>query len=218
MSFNSRTEIYRQRCREKVSLEKYNGYLHVSFLSLFCLSIITWSIIKLNQPTWQEYLVFPITFIYANLAEYLGHKGPMHHKRKGFYGVFKSHTIVHHQFFTDKKMDCDEVLDFKMILFSPVLLIFFFVCFAVPATFIMYWLWSANAAYILLATLFLYYLNYEWLHLIYHLPEKYWITRLPFIKSLRRIHLGHHNPQWMQKYNFNISYPIFDWIFKTLKF
>ena len=35
------------------------------------------------------------------------------------------------------------------------------------------------------------------------------------MQALRRLHLHHHNPKLMSRYNFNITYPIGDWLFRT---
>ena len=36
------------------------------------------------------------------------------------------------------------------------------------------------------------------------------------MKRLRWLHTTHHDPVLMQRYNFNITYPIGDWVFGTL--
>lgn len=217
MSFEQQTTAFRKQYRAEHIGPAYSGIGHFCFTTISCMLVITLSIYMLNDVQIKEWVVVPATFFYANFVEYIGHKGPMHHKRKWLEKVFHRHTMEHHRFFTEKHMDCESNRDFKMILFPPVLLIFFFFGFAVPATLLMYWLWSANAAWLLLGTLIAYYLNYEWLHLSYHLPENHWVARLPVIRKLRAYHFRHHDPKLMQKYNFNISYPVFDWIFRTLK-
>jgi sterol desaturase/sphingolipid hydroxylase (fatty acid hydroxylase superfamily) len=67
------------------------------------------------------------------------------------------------------------------------------------------------------ATTLVYYLNYEWLHLAYHLPKTHFIYSIPALKFLRQLHFQHHDIQEMDKYNFNITYPVFDLLFGTLK-
>ena len=79
-----------------------------------------------------------------------------------------------------------------MILFPPVLLIFFLLGFAIPVAALFFWIWSTNAALLFLATALAYFLNYEWLHLSYHLPEEHFISKLPIIQSLRKLHQTHH--------------------------
>ncbi|HYC30460.1 MAG TPA: sterol desaturase family protein [Chitinophagaceae bacterium] len=162
-----------------------------------------------------EWLVIPFTFLYANFSEYMGHKGPLHHRKKKLDKVFQRHTLEHHRFFTAQEMTAKDHHDFKAVLFPSYLLAFFLVVFALPVMGIIWWLWSQNAALLFFATAFFYFLNYEWLHLTYHLPDGHPIARLPIIRNLRQHHRTHHDPALMTRYNFNISYPIFDWLFGT---
>ena len=187
------TEQFRNEYRTTEVSKNYSGKLHFAFTTSWCLALIGTCIYFIHQPTWKEILIIPISFLYINLAEYFGHKGPMHNRKKMLDKVFKRHTLQHHQFFTNQQMQCDSVQDFKMILFPPVLIIFFFFAFAVPVSFVFYIFWSMNAALIFAATVFVYYLNYEYLHLAYHLPDEHFNSK-----------------------NYNISYPIFDVIFGTL--
>lgn len=216
MSYKKDTDVFRKQYRSEHIGPGYSGKLHFYFTTLWCLAVIGACIWMLSDVNWKEWLILPFTSLYANFIEYVGHKGPMHHKKKLLAKVFERHTMQHHHFFTEDMMTCESTRDFKMILFPPVLLLFFFLGFAVPVSLLLYWAWSANAAFLLMAGLIAYYLNYEWLHLSYHLPDEHWISKLPIIKTFRQLHLHHHNPQLMQKYNFNISYPIFDWVFGTL--
>jgi hypothetical protein len=210
------TEQFRNEYRTTEVSESYSGKLHFAFTTIWCLALIGTCIYFIHQPTWKEILIIPISFLYINLAEYFGHKGPMHNRKKMLDKVFKRHTLQHHQFFTNQQMQCDSVQDFKMILFPPVLIIFFCFVFVVPVSLLFYYFWSMNAALIFAATVFVYYLNYEYLHLAYHLPDEHFISKLPIIKSLKKLHQTHHNPQLMNSKNFNISYPIFDVVFGTL--
>lgn len=209
------TSTFRKDYRDNEIGQNYSGIGHFLFTTIACLSVVFVCIYFIENANWKEWLVIPITFLYANFAEYIGHKGPLHHRKEKLKKVFKRHTLEHHVFFTEKEMKCDSTRDFKMILFPPVLLIFFLLGFAIPVAAVLFWIWSTNAALLFLATALAYFLNYEWLHLSYHLPEEHFISKLPIIQSLRKLHQTHHNPKLMTKYNFNISYPIFDKIFGT---
>ena len=66
---------------------------------------------------YSGWLTIPLTFLYANLSEYLGHKGPMHHKTRFLGQIFERHTIEHHAFFTDEAAAFDTSQDFKAILY-----------------------------------------------------------------------------------------------------
>ncbi len=212
----TQTQKFRQQYRLGEIPKNYSGIAHFLFTSLSCLGIIGFCIYSTQNVTLWEYLLIPFTFFYSNFTEYWGHKGPMHNQIQRLERVFKRHTLQHHHFFTNETMECESLRDFQMILFPPILLIFFTLAFALPMWFLLYFLWSANAAYIFVATSIAYFLNYEYLHLAYHLPEKHWIAKIPLIKILRNLHMHHHDPQLMHEKNFNISYPIFDWFFGTL--
>jgi sterol desaturase/sphingolipid hydroxylase (fatty acid hydroxylase superfamily) len=106
--------------------------------------------------------------------------------------------------------------DLKAVLFPPILISFFFTLFAVPVGALLAWLFSANVAYLFVITALGYFLNYEVLHLLYHLPQSNPLARLPLVPTLRRLHHTHHHPELMTKRNFNITYPIGDWVFRTL--
>jgi len=84
-----------------------------------------------------------------------------------------------------------------------------------PINAVLYFLISPNVGLLFMATTIFYYLNYEILHFTYHLNEKWWISRTPIIKRLRHHHQVHHNKALMNRYNFNVSYPLSDWIFGT---
>ncbi len=163
-----------------------------------------------------EWLTIPLTFLYANLSEYLGHRGPMHHKTRFLTKVFERHALEHHAFFTDEAATFDSSQDYKAVLFPPILLFFFIGGFAIPVGALLYWLISPNVCYLFVFTAVLYFLNYELLHFAYHADPASWFGRLPFMSRLRRHHITHHNRQLMTRYNFNITYPICDRIFGTL--
>jgi hypothetical protein len=209
------TIAFRNEYREQEVGRNYSGRLHFWFTTIWCLGLIITCIFLIHQPTWKELLIIPIGFLYVNFAEYIAHKGPMHHRKKNFDKVFKRHSLQHHRFFTKQHFTFDSSKDVKAVLFPPVLLLFFFFAFTLPFSLVFLFFWSKNAALLFIITLFSYYLNYEWLHFAYHLPEDHFVARLPFISTLRKLHFTHHDPQHMTKYNFNITYPIFDILFGT---
>jgi len=81
---------------------------------------------------------------------------------------------------------------------------------------LLYFAASENVAWLAVATGIAYFLNYEWLHFAYHCDPQSRIGRIPGVRTLRNLHLHHHNPRLMTHYNFNITYPIGDWLFRTL--
>jgi hypothetical protein len=194
---------------------RYSGWAHFAFTTLGSLAVIAFALSRVERPTALEWALLPVFFLIANLAEYLGHKGPMHHRTRGLGIVFQRHTLQHHSFFTDRNMACDSSSDFKIILFPPVMLLFFVGGIAFPIGALFYLLVSPNAGYLFAAVGIGYFLTYEWLHFAYHQPASSWVGRFPGVAALRRHHQTHHDPSLMARWNFNITFPIADRIFGT---
>ena len=204
---------FRVRYRQQEIGRYYRGWLHAGFTFVIGGMVMLLAMIQLQAVSWQEWLTLPLTFVYANLAEYWGHRGPMHHRRRGLGLIFLRHTQQHHRFFTDQAMAFQDTRDFKAVLFPPALLVFFLLVFALPVGLLLAWLASTNVAWLFVLTAVGYFLNYECFHFLWHLPEQHPLLQLPGMAALRRLHLAHHHPQLMQHYNFNITYPIADWLF-----
>jgi len=183
----------------------YSGLLHFGFVNALALSVIAYAAMQLQHPRWAL-LTVPITFLYANLVEWLAHRGPMHKPRRFLQLVYQRHTLMHHNFFTHDAMQLESTRDFKMVLFPPVLLLFFFGLFALPIGLLLKALAGTNVAALFVITAMAYYLLYEWMHLGYHLG---------LFGSLRLHHQAHHDPRNMSKTNFNITFPICDRLFGT---
>lgn len=41
------------------------------------------------------------------------------------------------------------------------------------------------------------------------------VRHIPFVNTIRRHHIAHHNTAIMMERNFNLTYPIADWFFGT---
>ncbi len=215
-SIPERIRRYREEYRNARVPGYYSGVFHLAFTSTASIAVIVFCISQIHDVRGLEWLTIPLTFIYANLAEYLGHRGPMHHPVGFLREIYERHTLQHHRFFTDEAMQFDSTRDFHAVLFPPVLMVFFVTAFALPVWALLVWLFSANVAYLFVATAIAYFLNYELLHFAYHTAPDSWVARLPGMAVLRRLHTRHHDPALMQRHNFNITYPICDALFGTL--
>ena len=206
---------FRIQYRARELSRYYSGIGHFCFTSFVSLGVIAFVLSRLERVTWWQLLAVPATFLLANYVEYRWHKGPMHHLASPLGLLFERHTVQHHHFFTHDAMAYEGVSDFKMVLFPPVMLLFFLGLHAVPIAVLLYYLVSPNVAYLNVATAVGYFLTYEWLHVGYHLREDSWVGRLPVMQTLREHHTIHHNLALMNRYNFNITFPICDWLFGT---
>lgn len=187
------TRHIRAQYREANVPAGYSGMRHLAITSSVSLAVVVGSIYMLSNVQPLEWLTIPLVFLYANLSEFLGHRGPMHHKTKALKILFQRHAVEHHSFFTQDATTIDSSDDFKAVLFPPIMLLFFFGAFATPVALLVYFFVSPNVAFLFAATSTAYFLNYELLHLAYHLEPDSWIGKLPFMKGLRRHHTNHHN-------------------------
>jgi sterol desaturase/sphingolipid hydroxylase (fatty acid hydroxylase superfamily) len=85
-----------------------------------------------------------------------------------------------------------------------------------PLTAAIWWLFSKNVALLYTATAMGYAVSYEWMHLSYHLPKDHPIGRLSIVAVLRNHHAVHHDPRLMQRWNFNVTLPFWDWVQGTI--
>ena len=205
---------FRARYRAKQIGAHYRGWLHFATTSLGSLAVIGFAISRVSHPRWWELACVPVFFLIANLGEYFGHRGPMHHRRNGLAIIFERHTQQHHHFYRHDAMAAESPRDFQMVLFPPVMLLFFLGGLAAPIGLLLS-LISRNLGWLFAATAVSYFLTYEWLHWSYHQREDSRIGRLWLVRVLRRHHTLHHDLRRMTHANFNITFPIADVLFRT---
>lgn len=213
---NNQDSIQQTRQRLQGNIPPYyNAFLFFGFTNILA-AIAIFSAAKLiNGIEPVQWLTVPAVFLFANLLEYNFHRGPMHSRWPALKIVFRRHSLQHHAYFPHNHMAVSSAREAYLILF-PIWTIFLVFGVATPAFLATWYLTSSNVAGLFLITAICYFLLYEWLHLCYHLPETNRLTKLRFIKSLKQHHLNHHNPKLMTRYNFNITFPIGDWLMGTI--
>ncbi|MCW9015989.1 MAG: hypothetical protein OQJ89_03430, partial [Kangiellaceae bacterium] len=113
---------FRQLYREHHQPKTYNGWVHLGFSMAMAMGALLVSASQLESVTILEWLVIPVTFIYANIVEYVIHRFPMHRPFKKLKLLFRRHARQHHRFFTDKAMQFDSIDDLAAVLFPPYLI------------------------------------------------------------------------------------------------
>jgi hypothetical protein len=130
--------------------------------------------------------------------------------------LYDRHTPEHHMVFVTDDMSIRSWREFHLVLIPA----YGIVAAAVGALPFPALLWLGfglrNPALLFMASTMVYVVMYEWLHLSYHLPADSFIGRLALIQRLRRHHAVHHAPELMQKWNFNVTIPLWDWIRGTI--
>ena len=193
---------------------RYHPLPYFGAANLVALVAIAGALAALHDVQGWEWLVVPVAFLVANLAEYRVHRGPMHHRRPPWTILYVRHVRQHHVYFDDRHMATRNAREYFWVFFpwwAVALVVITAALFALPLA-----LLSRNAALLFFAIAIGYYLTYEWLHLSHHLPPESRIGRLAPLVRLRRLHAAHHDPALMASRNFNITFPIGDWLFGTL--
>ena len=152
---------------------RYNGWLHFATTSIGSLAVIAFAISRVSHPRWWELACVPAFFLIANLGEYFGHRGPMHHRRRYLADHLRAPHAQHHQFYRHDAMAAETPRDFQMVLFPPVMLVFFLGGLAAPIGLLLGLLATPNLGWLFAATGVSYFLTYEWLHWSYHQPDDF---------------------------------------------
>src|SRR3954469_12345476 len=148
----------------------YRGWLHVALIFGLGGATIWVCARQLTRPAWYEWLVIPFAFCVSNAFEWWLHKYVMHRPVKGLMGIYKRHTLAHHEFFTDAEPSFDNSRDFRIVFFPPYALVAFMALSLVPAL-ILGFLGAPNAGWLLLMVNTALYLNYELFHYCCHVKD-----------------------------------------------
>ncbi|MEO8672917.1 MAG: sterol desaturase family protein [Tahibacter sp.] len=211
------TQRFRERYRREILPSRYSGLAHALGVFVVGLGVVLIALVLASRQ-WRavDFWIVPITLLIANLVEYTAHRGPMHHRVTVLSALFVRHTCRHHRYFRADEMHFESTRDFHAVLFPPVLLLFFggtaVLLGLIAALFL-----SRSAAALFVATSMSYYLCYEVLHFLYHVPPDWRAGRLPGVVWLARLHRTHHSHHGMRAHNYNLVFPLCDWILGTLE-
>src|SRR3954465_14737991 len=129
----------------------YSGMPHVVVIYAIGIAALIYFIRHIHNPSWAEWLVVPVVFLACNLFEWWIHKYVMHRPVAGFMGIYRRHTLAHHQFFTHIEPTIDTTRDFRIVFFPPYALVAF-MALSIPPAALLGLLGLPNAAWLLLIT------------------------------------------------------------------
>ena len=212
-----RQAAFREDFRNRIS-KLYSGPGHVFMIYAIGIAAIFYCVRQIQDPAWFEWLIVPVAFAIANLFEWWIHRFVMHRPIKGFgnffMAIYARHTLAHHQFFTNVEPTIDSSRDFRIVFFPPYALVAF-ILISIPPAAVLILIGFPDAGWLLLVTDVFMYLNYELFHWCCHLKDDRLVKLVPFVNTIRRHHIAHHDPHLMMETNFNLTYPIADWLFAT---
>lgn len=194
---------------------KYSGYVHWISINIFGVGVIGGCMTILEAPQWWEWLFIPGFFVFSNGFEWWIHRGPMHHPTRGLRILYRRHTLEHHVIFTDETMGLRNARELFFVLFPPGFLPAILVV-NLPVPLLLGLFVSRNLAALFYLSVLAYYLVYEWFHFLHHVPADTWIGRRTVVAWCRQHHTRHHELARMSHGNFNVSFPLWDWLLGTM--
>lgn len=163
---------------------------------------------------WQLPFV-PLFLAVGNAVEWHAHKGLLHQRTWPLEVLYVRHTPHHHGIYVSEDMYIRGLRELKFVLL-PAYGVLALVLVTSPVTLALWALGQSNLAALRLASVVFYILTYEWLHLAYHLPAEGAVGRLRVTQWLRRYHRRHHAPALMQRWNLNVTLPLWDHVRGTV--
>ena len=210
-----RQRNYRATYRHRIA-GWYNGWLHAFVIYVIGFTALSVYFANISDLRWWELAIVPVTFVAANFFEWWIHRFVMHRPSqvKAFRAIYNRHTLMHHQFFTEKEMRFADHHDWRVTFFPPYALVTFTMM-SIPPALVVGWLISPNVGWLLISTTTSMYLIYEFMHFCCHVDENWFVRNAPFVNTIRRHHTAHHNQSIMMERNMNLTFPIMDWLFGT---
>jgi hypothetical protein len=196
--------------------ERYSAALHLGAFTASALLAMLWLGAQARRLEPRHLLLCPLTIVAVNLIEYVAHRWVMHERRRVLPLAFDAHTMRHHMFYTSDEMAYSEPREIWLILFSAKDVAI--LTLAVLPLFAGLRQVTSPAVFALVTTTAIaYFVAYEWLHVIYHLPARSRVARLPILRWLRAYHAVHHRLEEMGRRHFNVAFPLWDFVFGTFR-
>jgi hypothetical protein len=195
----------------------YSPAAHVVLIYAIGIGALSFFLSRITHPiAWYQWAVIPLVALVSNILEWAMHRYVMHrpHNNMIARAIYKRHTQMHHQFFTEKNCKIDAIRDFRIVFFPPYTEIAA-LALAAPGSLLIGLLFGANAGWLSISTVACLYMVYELFHLCCHVSDNWFVRTMPFINTIRRHHVAHHEHAIMMDRNMNLTFPIADWLFRT---
>jgi hypothetical protein len=193
----------------------YSPWAHLAFPSLVGLGLVAAAVLATRDlEPWQLGLV-PLVWLVSNATEWRAHRDLLHKRTPPLEVLYDRHTPEHHRVFVEEDMAIRSAAEFRLVLIPAYGVLAIFAA-TLPITLGLFFCGERNLACLFVATTMAYVVSYEWLHLSYHLPPTSFVGRRWIVGVLRRHHATHHRTELMQKWNFNVTVPLWDWVRGTI--
>jgi hypothetical protein len=187
----------------------YSPTLHLLVPAFAGVAIVAVTLGRIHDLRAWELALVPVFLVASNAIEWHAHRDLLHRRTWPLEELYVRHTPQHHAVFVAEDMFIRDWREVKLVLL-PAWGVLAIVVAGLPIALLFALAGSTNVAMLWVASSVGYVLMYEWLHLAYHLPAEGAIGRLRVTRWLRRHHQRHHTPQLMQRWNFNVTIPLWD--------
>jgi hypothetical protein len=192
-------------------IAKFSLGRHLACTGGVALIIATAGAFVAREAPARAWAWLPVFWVVANLVEWTVHRYPMH--RPLFPRVlYRNHAIVHHGAFHGEDQEITALRELGLVMMPWYTLVLIFAA-ASPGIGLLALLAGTPLAGIFLVSAVSYFLLYETLHLLHHLPaarERSWLRAVPGLARLRAHHHHHHQRDRMAHANFNVTFPLAD--------
>lgn len=192
----------------------YNPVVHLAIPTVIGLALSVAAALRIQGLRWYELLIVPITVFAAFGFEWRAHKFILHRRRPLLGLLYVRHELMHHVIYTYERMAMKSRRELWLILMPAYAIVLVFAM-VLPVALVVARLLGENTALLMVIASMAFFLSYEWLHMAYHMPDDSVIGRLGIIRRLREQHRRHHDPRLMKRWNFNVTFPVFDVILGT---
>ncbi len=193
----------------------YSPWLHLAIPAVTGLAVVAFALTRLEDlRPWQLAFV-PLFLVFGNAVEWHAHKGLLHRRTWPLEVLYDRHTPQHHAMYVSGDMYLRDWRELKFVLL-PAYGVAGILAVTSPVTAAFWYGGQPNLAALWVASVVLYVLTYEWFHLAYHIPADGLVGRLKVTRWLRRHHERHHHPTIMQRWNFNVTLPLWDHVRGTV--
>jgi sterol desaturase/sphingolipid hydroxylase (fatty acid hydroxylase superfamily) len=197
----------------------YSPWRHMALTLVLAILLATIGLALAAHARTTDWLLLPAFLVIANLIEWMVHRHPMHRPLRPRL-MYRNHAQLHHLAFTDGQMVIGPTRDLGLIMMPWYTMLGLFGVTS-PIMVVAGLLRGPGLAGVFLLGAVGYFLCYELLHALYHLPDatldRAGIGRLRAFRRLQAHHRHHHILGRMAAVNFNVTFPLWDRLLGTLE-
>lgn len=191
---------------------------HIARTLALAALVLTAAIYVARPAPAAAWLMVPGFWVFANFFEWTVHRFPMHRALIPRI-MYRNHAGIHHGAFDEDTMAISEARELSLIMMPWYTIVMLLVA-ASPVAIVAALVGGLPLAGIFYVAALSYFLFYETLHALYHLPtetlERWGIGRPgSLFARLRAHHARHHDPRRMAHENFNVTVPLADTVLGT---